>query len=464
MSTRRSAVPRRPVYEYVRTYRKAAPKKKKAPKAVSNSYRVGGKGKAVEALNRDIEQLSLSDRIRSLPGYGAASSILPNTISTLGHMGLKFLTGVGAYKFQENSIMHMMSPKSVNSSPVPYMVNPGFTGNARIRKREYVQDIYSSTSFQNISFGINPANATLFKWLSQIAQCYQEYKFHGLVFEFVSTSADALNSTNTALGSICLSTDYNAASAAFTTKAQAENADFSSSAKPSECVMHGVECASSMTINNGHLYISGNNNGTAPSGEDIKTYNLGLFQVVTTGSQAAANIGELYVTYDVEFFKTSDNGILSGSTADHWYITDCGNGNSNYLLGQGAPVSKFANLGTSLTVASADSKITFPASVSPGQKFMISYAINGSASTSQAQTGTITYTNCTALQILNNGAYTAFGSTGASAQYFMMEVIIQISASADQNNRVAVDFTTGWIVPSASNGDLIITQLPGSFA
>lgn len=72
----------------------------------------------------------------------------------------------------------------------------------RISHREYVGDVVSgpSNSFTYKTYSLNPGNSSLFPWLSVISENFESYKFHGLVFEFKSMSADALNSTNTALG------------------------------------------------------------------------------------------------------------------------------------------------------------------------------------------------------------------------------------------------------------------------
>jgi hypothetical protein len=56
-------------------------------------------------------------------------------------------------------------------------------------------------------------------------------------------SADALNSTNTALGQVILSVQYDAANPPFTNKQAQEAYDGSISIKPSSSVLFGVECA-----------------------------------------------------------------------------------------------------------------------------------------------------------------------------------------------------------------------------
>lgn len=86
-------------------------------------------------------------------------------------------------------------------------------------KREFITNIVTSASantFEYDVFQLNPGLSNTFPWLSQIAPNFETYKCHGLMFEFRSTSSDALNSTNTALGQVIMSCQYDAANPPFT--------------------------------------------------------------------------------------------------------------------------------------------------------------------------------------------------------------------------------------------------------
>ena len=61
----------------------------------------------------------------------------------------------------------------------------------------------SADVFKIDSYLINAANPKTFPWLSQIAANYEQYDIEGMVF-----SADALNSTKTALGTVMMATQY----------------------------------------------------------------------------------------------------------------------------------------------------------------------------------------------------------------------------------------------------------------
>lgn len=207
---------------------------------------------------------------------------------------LSSFLGLGDYEIKENVFMHGRLPKMINDTP---------SGGTIIRHSEYLGDIITSATpgtFQNLAYGLNPADETTHPWLAQIAANYEEYEYEGLVFQFRSTSADALNSTNTALGSVIMATNYDAADPIFTSKNEMLNYEFSCSSKPSESLLHMIECAPQQTVLP-HRYTRP---GLPPAGTDIRFYDLGKFQIATTGFQGASvNIGELHCTYQVRLLK-----------------------------------------------------------------------------------------------------------------------------------------------------------------
>lgn len=206
-------------------------------------------------------------------------------------MWLSDVLGMGDYEIKDNSLMN------------PNSGVPNFSGSSksvRIKHREYLGDVTSSLGFQMYStYRINPGNSHTFPWLSRVAQNFQSYKMRGLLFEFNSTSADALASTNTALGTVVMATQYNSAAPAFLNKAEMEQYEFSCSTKPSKSLIHPVECNPEESVMD-HMFVRTD----TVSVIEPQFYDLGVFQLATVGMQAAnINIGELWVTYDVELFK-----------------------------------------------------------------------------------------------------------------------------------------------------------------
>lgn len=215
--------------------------------------------------------------------------------------------GLGAYSVKENVLVEEM----VTGKQVPVMHSSDES--VIIRHREYICDINSSTSFSSTKYEINPGLATTFPWLSSIASNFEQYKWRGLIFEFKSTSANALNSINTALGSVSIASEYNVNAPAFITKAQVLNNMWTCNAKPSESFIHPIECAPQLTASQIY-YIRTSPGQTAiiPPVQDLRLYDMVNVQVVTDGSQAAANVGELWCSYEVELMKPQ---VSSGGQA-----------------------------------------------------------------------------------------------------------------------------------------------------
>jgi len=287
----------------------------------------------------------------TLRGLGAAAGgILGNP--SLGYQagaGISKWMGMGDYELTQNSIIEKYS------KGVPFMHRSGQT--TRVQHREYIQDVIVSTTagqFSTAQFPLNPGISTTFPWLSVLAQQYQEYTFKGLVFHFVSTSGESVASTNTALGSVILATQYRSTAVAFTNKTQMLNEYFSCDGKPSEDIAHPVECDPKENPFNVQYVRTGN----VPAGEDEKMYDLGTFNFATVGyPSASANIGELWVTYDIELRKPQI-ASLAGIQDAHY------TGNGTYAaanpIGTAAPSLVYDNIG--LTINFSARTIAFPLS------------------------------------------------------------------------------------------------------
>ena len=185
----------------------------------------------------------------------------------------------------------------VTKDQVPRMHGGG--DSVRIKHREYIGDISSTTGFQNRVYTCNPGLPATFPWLASIAANFEQYKFLGLAFEFVSTSADALNSTNTALGELIMTAEYNVTAPEYANLQQALNAMWSVSTKPSCNALAPVECSGAQNP----LDIFYVRTGAVPAGQDARFFDLANMQIITNGSQAAAVVGQMWVTYDVMLMK-----------------------------------------------------------------------------------------------------------------------------------------------------------------
>jgi hypothetical protein len=165
-----------------------------------------------------------------------------------------------------------------------------------ISHREYLGDIQGDTPFINRDYPLNPGMAQTFPWLSTIAAGYQQYRFHGIVFEFRPLVTDFITSGSP--GVVVMTTNYNPDDALYGSRQEAENADFAVSTKPTMGLMHLIECASEITQFSWYNVRS----GSLTTGIDKRAYDWGTFQFI---SQLNPNqlLGELWVSYCVEFIK-----------------------------------------------------------------------------------------------------------------------------------------------------------------
>lgn len=227
------------------------------------------------------------------PGVGGSiGGAIGGSLGNAAQHIVKRISGFGDYHVSRNSLVY-------NVDAVPEFSND----NERctmICHREFISDIRSTQSFASQTYRINPAIASTFPWLSEIASNYEQYVVQGMVFEFKSTSATAVASTNTTLGTVVMATQYNSLSPVFANKQQMENYEFSQSSVPSQSILHPIECDPTQTQCGGvfNMYFPQDADG------DTRLYDIGRFTIATVGMQADnAVIGELWVTYKICLLK-----------------------------------------------------------------------------------------------------------------------------------------------------------------
>lgn len=267
------------------------------------------------------------------------------------------------------SASQVKSNTLVGSSQIPSFTH-GKTS-VRIQHREFLGDLISSATpglFEIKDYQINPGLETTFPWLSQVVgNNFQQYRINGMVFEFRSMSADALNSTNTALGSVVMATDYDSTDLRFTTKSQMENTEFAVSCKPSACMIHAIECDKKQTTLS-ELYMR---SAPPPGTADIRFYDLGRFSIATVGMQAASvNLGELWVSYDIEFLKAIKLAPGVGNGCAHYSLDKFAVLNNHPLAVLQPPL--IDNIGLTFDApAPAGNVVYFPPDMAAGSCFQI---------------------------------------------------------------------------------------------
>lgn len=364
-----------------------------------------------------------------------------------GWLGDKIGTafGWGAYKVKSNSLIKGMK----EGNGPPYMHSSGTE--TVIAHREYITDIISSATpgaFKLDSFYINPGLNATFPWESYIGLGFEEYEPMGIVFEFKSTSADALNSVNTALGTVIMATNYNAGSPVFTGKVDMENSQYAMSFKPSQSMYHPIECDPSQRPMKSQ-YIRA---AAVPSGQDPKTYDLGNFQIATVGLQGTSVVcGELWVSYQFKLRKPiSGPQIGPGILSDHYY---CTNAQNSTPFGTTRTLRANSSIGGTLSTTT----YTFPKGITNGNYLFVVRWSNGSAVTIGEPL--VTVTNGTLMQLWVNGtiaqAYVPPG-TVASQQYLCLPGVVTVAAPGATS--CSISLATGGVIPSGANVDFFITQ------
>lgn len=220
--------------------------------------------------------------------------------------GISTITGFGDYVVKSNSIMKAGYASDLEKSPVDDL--PQFTRGAHtvnVKHREYFGDLLVPTVpavFNNIAYIIQPSNAALFPWLARIARQYQQYRIRGMVVEFKSNTTDYAAAGP--LGSVGIATNYNVVDAKFDSLVEFQNSEFAVVSKPSRNILHAIEC--SPAIGRGEwLYVRDTDNENPNLVQDSRFNDFGLLQVCTSGlpGTAGQTLGQLWVSYDIEFAK-----------------------------------------------------------------------------------------------------------------------------------------------------------------
>lgn len=369
------------------------------------------------------------------PALSPIAGFAPAIGSRLGEMAgslYKRLTGNGNYEIVSNSVLY------------PDQLIPSFGEDSiRIKKREFIANIDSSILFSNSSFNLNPGIAATFPWLAGIAQNYEQYHFNGLVFQLVSTCSDSISlTTNLGLGSVAVATDYDASDSPFVNMVQALSTMYSNTAKPSEDVMHAVECAPDQQAQKLYYVRS----GAIPDNTDIRLYDLGNFQVCVERCPAVyTGMMQLWVSYDVTLCKS-----IAGAQVGSSILTD------QYSLvtpSSANPFGSSRSLKFQSTLGSTISGTTFsfPKYVGSGCYLVLWRCFGLSTAVTIPS---VVFTNCTRLQVFLNDTVVDVNNSGTTTGSMILGFIVRIDSA-----NATFAFTGGVYPLPTTTGDLIVTQI-----
>jgi len=256
-------------------------------------------------------------------------SNFPSSIGRLVDMGLSGVSkifGMGDYVVEENSLADVMGKSGSAVHSVP-----SFTpmANNRIRHREClgVVRVPLNAGFNIIqTLVFNPTHSATFPWLSSMANGYTSYRVHGAALIYESNTSEY--STTPYMGTICLGTKYDTREGPFTSMVEMQGAKFSVSAKPSQNILHPLECKKGFQQVDTWLCRRGGELSTT------FLYDKCTMYVATEGITATAGtvLGRLWLTYDIELI----NPVLpltqeTAKLRTDWYKAGWGGGTTDQL-------------------------------------------------------------------------------------------------------------------------------------
>lgn len=395
--------------------------------------------RATDTVKRLAMAQAMSSGGGAITGPMAAAKLGSLAGEALYHGGSKlysWLTGGGDYQLNSNSLL-----AAGGTSSEVIQISPAGERAIRVRYKEYLGDVFThptiAGAFYNTSYPINPGLQQTFPWLAQLAQQYEQWEPHGIVFEFKSTSSEYVSTQ--ALGSVIMCTEYDVSDSAFTDKRDMLNSAYSNEAKPSSQILHGVECEPMERMLRTYFTRFG------AVSSNIKDYDLGNFQIATQGGATTAlNLGSLYVHYDISFRKEQVfGGIRNKGAYTARYQGTTGISTSNYwgtnvaITYDPFPLTLSANA------------ILLPRWIQTGW-WMFQYIVVGSSTACTYPTPT--YTNCSNISSQVVGSWSGPGTTGT----LVHTIVFAVNNPADQ---VQISLSGGVLPTSPTFAMFMLTNI-----
>lgn len=346
--------------------------------------------------------------------------------------------------------------------PLTEGIRPAGTGNKGIRhsrmglpftipdRTESLGDVSGSIAFANTNYDINPGLSTSFPWLSILAQAFEYWSVDKFEYSFKSTSGSAIQSASAALGKVVMATDYDVFDTNFTTTQQAENYEGFTRTETwkdaTHVVMGGGRRVGKLPVSEFKI-----RSGSVPAGADQSLYDLGNFQLITSGQPSAFLIGELFVTYrGLKFYKPKTATPLGQFILAAHYagVPTTSNGGAFAAMVQNAG----SNIGVVFNTSAEPATMTI---ANPGRYLL---AFSNIAATNYTGGGAITAsTNCTDAKILDTATLASVRVNCATSSTSLELHIVDVTAP---NGIVTCAKPT--TVTGACVSDLMICQIPSN--
>lgn len=290
------------------------------------------KSQSKPKLSKQMASLSMTPGVRVVgPRKSKAISSVKGTGGYFGDIGeelgrtagsyfgrkagdaLGTITGFGDYTVTSNALLK--SGMRMASGTPQFKVNKGIT---TITHREFVTSVLAPSTpslFTPSRYVVNSGSTTTFPWLAPIASRYQKYRFKGLVFSFESRSSEY--SSASSLGNVMIASNYNAYDSPFSSELAMQNSAFAVTCKPSESMLHPVECKPDDQAQKWYYTRDDVNAVNA-----VQLYDMCNVTVATSGLSAAAGtqLGQLWATYIVELDEPILPTTSTVSAGSSWYV------------------------------------------------------------------------------------------------------------------------------------------------
>jgi len=188
----------------------------------------------------------------------------------------------------------------ISDTVVPQFIKTENARETRIRHREFIGNVYAdgvAGRFKNTVYSLNPGNEVLFPWLAGIAQHYDQWEPHGVVVIFKTLTSTYAASQS--LGTVVIASDYDVYDPSYTTKVEMANSEFAVSGNAAQNLMHPIECNSQERMTKTFTVLS----GPLSTVDNKRFFDLCNIQVASEGCLANQLLGELWITYDLSFYK-----------------------------------------------------------------------------------------------------------------------------------------------------------------
>jgi len=433
------------VNQQARSVQKPAPKKKGAPKS-----RAVGKALAETAAS-------------FLPGPLKVLSPLAGEVGGFLGEGIGTLLGLGDYTVKKNSIV------SEGNSPA-YMHSK--KGSVFVRHREFITNVYSSSaagSFKVQNFPIQPGLTTSMPWLSLLTKGFQEWQPHGIVYEFKSNTGMISSAATPSIGMVVMATDYDSFDTnPFVNKVDMENTQYTTNAKATESFYHPVECAYNKNILD-RLFLRSN---AVPEGQPPQFYDLGTFAIASVGTPVAGqNLGELWVTYDIELMKPTMKNHDSTAILEDIFWTGTTQPVRHLWSGYQAGYNNTLGGDCYAVDANTNAGYRFPVNLNTGSYVVQWLVETGSVVAMSGTSPAITCTNCifadlpwinttggTLQPIFGSGDYSVYGAPfpGESSERATWTFRVDITAAGAS---FEIDATSTTWVPNQIAGIFMVNKI-----